>query len=77
MPPAEEEKGAHVGAEVVSAWSAAFDIDSLLERETAEIEVLDAPSADTLVEMQSAGPDTGELTMGSDGEDDDGNPAPL
>ena len=77
VPPADEEKGVHVGAEVVSAWSAAFDIDSLLARETAEIEVLDAPSADTLVEMQSAGPDTGELTMGSDGEDDDGNPAPL
>ena len=70
--PEEDEEGVHAGSEIVTEYAAAFDIDSLVEREEQEIEVLDAPTMDGLIEMQSVGPDAGSLpSYGDDMEDGD------
>jgi nuclear GTP-binding protein len=70
--PEEEEEGVHGGSEIVTEYAAAFDIDSLVEREEQEIEVLDAPTMDGLIEMTSVGPDAGSLpSYGEDMEDGD------
>eukprot|EP01046_Picozoa_sp_COSAG06_P010771 COSAG06_NODE_595_length_13930_cov_54.274962_10_plen_553_part_00 len=61
VPDPDDDAGVHVGSEIVTEWAAAFDIDSLVEREEQAIEVLDAPNSDGLVEMSSAGPDSGLL----------------
>jgi hypothetical protein len=53
--------GEHIESQIVTEWAASFDIDALVEREEEEIKVLDAPTTDGLIEMTSAGPDTGSL----------------
>eukprot|EP01043_Picozoa_sp_COSAG02_P048494 COSAG02_NODE_4768_length_5000_cov_9.235666_1_plen_304_part_10 len=61
VPDPEEVTGEHIESEIVTEWASSFDIDSLVEREEEEIQVLDAPTTDGLIEMSSAGPDTGSL----------------
>eukprot|EP01043_Picozoa_sp_COSAG02_P033461 COSAG02_NODE_2285_length_9220_cov_87.964368_4_plen_486_part_00 len=86
VPDPEEVTGEHIESEIVTEWSSSFDIDALVEREEAEIKVLDAPATDGLIEMTSAGPDTGSLpTYGREdgeeamevGDDDDEKPAAV
>ena len=71
VPDPEEVTGDHISSEIVTEWAASFDIDSLVEREEEDIQVLDEPNADGLIEMTSAGPDTGALpTYGRDDQED-------
>lgn len=73
--PEEEEEGVHGGSEIVTEYAAAFDIDSLVEREEQDIEVLDAPTMDGLIEMTSVGPDAGSLPSYGDDDMEDGGTA--